>query len=74
MSFEQGDRVRIDIPDTTDHDQHLHGKHGVILEVLEDDAEVITGGQQSRLFLIRLESGQEVDVREWDVREPFDQG
>lgn len=72
MQFEEGDRVRIDIPDTTDHDKRLHGKHGVIQEVLEDDADVITGGQQSRLFRIRLESGEEVDVREWDVRKPFD--
>jgi len=36
--FEEGDRVRIDIPNRNDPDHdRLHGKHGVIVALLEDD-------------------------------------
>ena len=42
--FEEGDRVRIDIPDETDPDySRLHGRHGEIVAILEDDAGAVTG-------------------------------
>jgi hypothetical protein len=42
--FDTGDRVRIDIPDETDPDyQRLHDTRGTVVEILEDDAEAVTG-------------------------------
>jgi ribosomal protein L21E len=37
-TFEPGDRVRVDITDTTDPDFDWHGEHGTVVDVLEDDA------------------------------------
>lgn len=40
----QGDRVRIDITDTTDPDfDHYHGRLGTVVETLSDDASEMTG-------------------------------
>ena len=36
-TFEPGDRVRLDITDTTDPDFEWHGQHGQVVEVLEGD-------------------------------------
>ncbi|MDR5672466.1 hypothetical protein RH858_04790 [Halalkaliarchaeum sp. AArc-GB] len=72
--FDEGDRIRIDIPDTTDadHDRY-HGVHGTIVETLEDDAGEITGEQQDgMLFRVELESGEIIDFRGRDLRPPID--
>ena len=42
-TFEPGDRVRLDITDTTDTDFNWHGQHGQVVEVLEGDAGEVTG-------------------------------
>jgi hypothetical protein len=42
--FHVGDRVRIDIPDETDPDhERYHGEHGQIVDILEDEAGMLTG-------------------------------
>ena len=42
--YEEGDRLRIDIPDETDPDYDcFHGRHGEIVANLVDDAGVVTG-------------------------------
>lgn len=72
--FEEGDRVRIDIPDETDPDHDLHGQHATVTTVLEDDAGLETGRpQDSVLYRVRLEDGREVDLRAGDVRPPFEE-
>lgn len=42
--FDEGDRVRVDIPDKTDPDHdRLHGKRGIVVDIIEDDAGLETG-------------------------------
>lgn len=73
MVFEQGDRVRIDIPDETDPDHDLHGQHGLVTDTLADDAGEQTGDERdSTIYRVRLESGDEVDLRWRDLRPPID--
>ena len=44
--FTMGDSVRIDIPDKDDQDHdELHGMHGVVTAVREDDAGADTGDE-----------------------------
>jgi len=68
--FEEGDNVRIDIPDETDPDfSRLHGRHGEIVALLEDDASAVTGEDRDAvLFRIQLDDGTEMDVRWRDLR------
>jgi len=69
---DKGDRVRIDIPDETDPDHQYHGDHGVVVNILSDDAGVETGdSRDSRLYRIQLESGETIDVRWRDIRPPI---
>lgn len=70
--FEVGDRVRIDIPDETDPDyDRLHGRHGEIVAILEDDAGAVTGDDRDAvLYRVRLSDGSETDVRWRDLRPP----
>jgi transcription initiation factor TFIID TATA-box-binding protein len=68
-----GDRVRVDIPDENDPDYRLHGQHGDIQSVFEDDAGQETGRDvDSVLLTVELDNGEEVDVRGRDVRPPLD--
>lgn len=68
--FETGDNVRVDIPDETDPDyDRLHGREGVIVDVLEDDAGRTTGDtRDSHLFSVRLQDGTVVQLRWRDLR------
>ena len=43
MSYQVGDRVRVDIPERSDPDHRYHGEAGEIVEVLQDDLSGITG-------------------------------
>jgi len=66
---DEGDRVRIDIPDKTDPDHRYHGEYGVVVRILSDDAGEKTGdSRDSGLYRIRLESGETIDVRWRDIR------
>lgn len=43
MSYNIGDRVRVDIPDSDDPDYRYHGEIGEVEDVLQDDLSGITG-------------------------------
>lgn len=69
-AIDEGDRVRIDIPDSSDPDfDRLHGRSGTVVEVLEDDAGAETGDQRdSYLFTVELDDGETAQVRWRDIR------
>ncbi|MCQ4334876.1 hypothetical protein KM295_15580 [Natronomonas sp. F2-12] len=73
QDFSKGDRVRIDIPDETDPDyEAYHGDHGRVLAVLTDDADEVTGEAcDSRLYRVKLETGETMDFRRRDLRPPI---
>jgi ribosomal protein L21E len=73
--FAKGDRVRVDIPDTTDPDfDRYHGSHGEVREVLEDDAGNLTGDKEDDLILrVELDSGEIADFRRRDLRPPLNE-
>ena len=54
-----------------EHDR-LHGSSGKVVEILEDDASVLTGDErEGQIFRIQLsECNEEVDVRWRDPRPP----
>lgn len=67
-----GDRVRIDIPHEDDPDHHLHGEHGHITTMLDDNADESTGDtRDSTIYRIELDE-QTVDMRWRDLRPPID--
>jgi ribosomal protein L21E len=72
--FEVGDWVRVDIPDETDPDhERLHGQHGTIVEILEDDAGQETGDpRDSYLFSVELDNGTLEHLRWRDLRPASD--
>lgn len=73
-TFDESDRVRIDIPDTTDpdHDQY-HGVHGTIVEVLHDDAKIEAGDDiDAQLYRIEFDDGEIAEFRGWDLRHPIE--
>ncbi|NHX37291.1 MULTISPECIES: hypothetical protein [Halolamina] len=72
--FENGDRVRVDIPEETDPDHdELHGKHGTVVRILDDDAGETTGNERdSLLYRIEIEDDQIHDFREHDLRPPIE--
>lgn len=71
--FNEGDRVRIDIPDTSDPDFDIHGEHGCIIQIMTDDVNTITGDEiDSVLYRIELDTGGYRDLRERDVRPAID--
>lgn len=68
----EGDRVRIDIPDETDPDHHLHGEHGRVVKTIDGDASAATGDERdSTLYRISTDDGETVDVRWRDLRPPL---
>jgi len=71
--FTEGDRVRVDIPDELDPDHgRYHGRHGKVVEIMEDDAGDETGNDQdSFLFQIEFDSGDTMDFRRHDLRPPL---
>jgi ribosomal protein L21E len=72
--FTKGDRIRIDIPDETDPDHdEFHGRHGEIVDVLEDDLGKQTGEDcDSYRFRVELDEGDEVMLRWRDLRPPLE--
>jgi hypothetical protein len=73
-TFEEGDSVRIDIPDETDRDHDAyHGEHGTVVSILVDDAGSITGDDtDNELCRVELDSGKLVDFRQRDLRPPIE--
>lgn len=70
--FQQGDRVRVDIPDIEDPDyKSFHRKRGVITCVLNDDADTETGDERDcLLYRVAFDDGSEMDFRWRDLRPP----
>jgi hypothetical protein len=70
--FNIGDRVRIDIPDETDTDhERLHNRHGEVIDILEDDADNLTGDSRDAVvYRVQLDDGTKTDVRWRDLRPP----
>ena len=73
--FEEGDRVRIDIPDQADPDHdRFHGLLGTVVEVLEDDASGETGDpRDSHLFFVETEESEVAHLRWRDLRPASEQ-
>ena len=74
LCYEEGDRVRVDIPDENDPDhERLHGAHGTVIEIQEDGAGATTGDDRDN-YLVRIEvdSGETVDLRWRDLRPPIE--
>lgn len=73
--FDAGDRVRVDIPDTSDPDHEaFHGKHGVVTGIIEDAAgEVTEDERDSVLYRVQLDDGVEMDFRWRDLRPPLEE-
>lgn len=71
--FEVGDSVRVDIPDESDPEHHLHGRHGKVSEVFEDDGNKLVGeDRDSKLYRVKFEGGAEIDFRWRDIRPPIE--
>lgn len=71
--FSPGDRVRIDIPNRADPDFEFHGENGTIVSILTDDADEVTGIEGDGLiYTVRLDSGDQLDLRGRDIRPPID--
>jgi len=47
-AFDEGDRVRTDIPDETDADHGLHGETGTVVDVIRDGAGLCNRRRLSR--------------------------
>jgi len=72
--FDIEDQVRIDIPDENDIDhERLHGKHGIIIKIFEDDAGEETGDpRDSYLFSVKIDSSTIEHLRWRDLRPASD--
>lgn len=71
--FDKGERVRVDIPDETDPDHRLHGEHGTVVSVLQDDAGATTGDERDGLiYRVELDDGDTIDLRWRDLRPPIE--
>lgn len=71
--FEEGDRVRVDIPDEADPDHDdFHGEHGTVVAIREDDADFETEDARDRfLYSVELDDGTRIDLRWRDLRPPI---
>jgi len=72
--FSIGDRVRVDIPDTTDPDhERYHRVHGTVVAVSRDDAGETTGDERDAvIYRIELENEETADFRWRDLRPPIE--
>lgn len=70
QQLNKGDPVRADLPDVTDPDHELyHGRTGVVIEVLHDDAGLETGDERDNtLYRVEFENGEKADFRWGDLR------
>ncbi len=68
--FNDGDRVRMDIPDTTDPDHdRWHDTVGTVVDVREDDAGLETGDERDNIeYLVEGNSGESMWFRWRDLR------
>jgi len=71
--IEQGDRVRVDIPDKDDPDHdRWHNVVGTVVDVREDDAGKVTGDERDSVeYLIENDSGEMMWFRWRNLRPGF---
>jgi len=74
MNPQEGDRVRIDIPDETDPDhEQYHGRQGMVVKELQDHAGESSGDERdSTLYRVELDDGRVADFRWRDLRPAFE--
>lgn len=72
---EEGTRVRIDIPDERDPDHETyHGLHGIIVDLIEDDAAQETGDSRDKtIYRVEFVDGTHADFRWRDLRPPIEE-
>lgn len=72
-SIQQGDLVRIDIPDESDPDHDAyHGRHGTVVTTIVDDAAEETGdARDGAIYRVEFDDGTRADFRWRDLRPPF---
>jgi len=72
--FHVGDRVRIDIPDETDHNHdRYHGEYGQIVDILADEAGMLTGDDRdSTIYRVQFSTGEELDLHHQSIRPPIE--
>lgn len=72
--FEEGERVRVDIPDETDPDhERFHGIHGTVIDVLTDNAGDETGDKRDGyIFRVSFDDSDSADFRRKDLRPPIE--
>lgn len=69
MKFNEGDKVRVDIPDKSDPDYKYHRMNGVVVYVLEDNAEENRAEPDDNyIYRVDLRNGDRVDFRWRDLR------
>lgn len=68
--YNEGDRVRIDIPDKTDPDHEpYHGCEGRVADVDTDDAGIETGDERDSIeYLVEFDDGESMHFRWRDLR------
>lgn len=68
--FKEGDRIRIDIPDTTDPDYELyHGREGRVVNIDRDAAGLETGDERDSLtYLVEFDNSESMHFRWRDLR------
>lgn len=70
LRFSVGDKVRVDIPDESDHDHdQYHGRFGEVIEDFKDDADLETGdSRDDTIYRVRFDDGEVADFRWRDLR------
>ncbi|CCQ35483.1 uncharacterized protein Nmlp_1274 [Natronomonas moolapensis 8.8.11] len=70
MRVEQGTEVRVDIPNKADPDfEQYHGRCGIIVAKIEDDAGVLTGDDRDDvLYRVEFDDDERQDFRWRDLR------
>jgi hypothetical protein len=67
--FNEGDRVRVDIPDRDDPDFEYHREQGEIIDIIQDSAGQKTrDNRDSGLYRVELDCGDVMDFRWRDLR------
>ena len=56
--------MRVDIPDETDADYRVHGLHGEVIEIVEDDAGDVTDDERDAVsYWVAMETGETIHFR-----------
>lgn len=58
MNLQIGERVRVELPDSSDLDRRYHGKAGTVVDITTDHLGEITGDpQDNRLYHVEFDDG-----------------